>query len=88
LKATGAEALGETLRVNKTLKVLDLGWNFIRLNSAVALALSLEVNHTLSTLLLGYNSFGDMPSQVLKHYYIGFWFVFTLHLAGRFWGRY
>lgn len=62
---TGGEALGDMLKINKTLTKLDLSWNSIRLDSAIALALSLEANHTLKTLLLGYNSFGDMPCQIL-----------------------
>ena len=52
------------LSVNSTLTSLDLGWNSIRMASAVTVAESLRDNRTLLSLGLAYNSFSDYASQV------------------------
>lgn len=60
----GGESVAAMLSVNSTLTSLNLGWNSIRMASAVVVANSLRSNHALLTLGLAHNSFGDYPSQV------------------------
>lgn len=52
------------LSVNCTLTSLNLGWNSLRMASAVTVADSLRDNHTLVSLGLAYNSFSDFATQV------------------------
>lgn len=60
----GGKSVAAMLSVNNTLTNLNLGWNSIRMASAVVVANSLRSNHALLTLGLAHNSFGDYPSQV------------------------
>lgn len=53
------------LAANNTLTSLNLGWNYLRNESAVAVADSLRKNHSLTTLGLAYNSFSDFATQVV-----------------------
>ncbi|CAM9229407.1 unnamed protein product [Laminaria digitata] len=64
-KVTGADSIAAMLSVNCTLTSLNLGWNSIRMASAVTVAESLRDNHTLLSLGLAYNSFSDYASQIL-----------------------
>ncbi|XP_053400502.1 leucine-rich repeat-containing protein 74B-like [Mercenaria mercenaria] len=50
--------IGEALKTNDTLKVLDLSWNHIRGNGAIGLCKGVQVNKGLETLLLSWNGFG------------------------------
>jgi len=63
-QVTGAESVGIMLKTNNTLTSLNLGWNSLRMDSAVHVALSLRHNSSLQTLGLAYNSFSDHASQV------------------------
>ena len=71
---TGGEAIAALLRCSKTeLKVLKLGWNYIRLHSAVDLASSLNYNRTLQYLDLSSNSLGRDGGDTLgKGYFLFF----------------
>lgn len=60
---TGGEATGAMLRVNTTLKTLNLRWNSLRAGSAMEIAQALADNSTLTHLDLSQNAFADMPSQ-------------------------
>jgi Ran GTPase-activating protein (RanGAP) involved in mRNA processing and transport len=63
---TGAEALAELLSSRKSnLQILNLGWNMIRLDSAVALAQSLSANQTLTHLDLSSNGIGREGGEQL-----------------------
>ena len=63
---TGGEAIAALLRCSKTeIKVLKLGWNYIRLHSAVDLANSLNYNKTLQYLDLSCNSLGRDGGETL-----------------------
>ncbi|KAF0719345.1 Aste57867_1105 [Aphanomyces stellatus] len=62
---TGGEALAEMLTVNGHLTVLNLSWNFLRLNSAVQLGLALAQNNSLKELNLSYNAFGNDGAQAI-----------------------
>ncbi|CAF0974316.1 unnamed protein product [Didymodactylos carnosus] len=61
----GGEALGEALKVNKTLTNLNLQLNEISVRGAEALAEALKVNKTLTTLDLGWNQISDEGGQAL-----------------------
>lgn len=65
VQATGADSIAAMLSANCTLTSLNLGWNSIRMASAVTVAESLRDNHTLRSLGLAYNSFSDFASQVI-----------------------
>eukprot|EP01022_Parablepharisma_sp_SALTPOND_P012365 TRINITY_DN1586_c0_g1_i1.p4 TRINITY_DN1586_c0_g1~~TRINITY_DN1586_c0_g1_i1.p4 ORF type:complete len:135 (-),score=5.49 TRINITY_DN1586_c0_g1_i1:260-664(-) len=52
IKCTGAEAIADALKVNKSLKVLDLDENNIDTRGGTALAVSLLENETLTKLSL------------------------------------
>ena len=63
---TGGESIAELLRSSKSqLKTLKLGWNMIRLHSAVDLASSLTENKTLQYLDLSCNSLGRDGGEIL-----------------------
>ncbi|ETV66959.1 hypothetical protein, variant 2 [Aphanomyces astaci] len=62
---TGGEALAEMLATNGHLTVLNLSWNFLRLNSAVELGRALAQNNTLKELNLSYNAFGNDGAQAI-----------------------
>ncbi|ETV91184.1 hypothetical protein, variant [Aphanomyces invadans] len=62
---TGGEALAEMLATNGHLTVLNLSWNFLRLNSAVELGRALAQNNTLKALNLSYNAFGNDGAQAI-----------------------
>eukprot|EP00904_Undaria_pinnatifida_P007193 jgi/Undpi1/3603/HiC_scaffold_16.g06974.m1 len=62
---TGPDSIAAMLSVNSALTRLDLGWNSIRMASAVTVAESLRDNRTLLSLGLAYNSFSDYASQIL-----------------------
>ncbi|KAF0719347.1 Aste57867_1107 [Aphanomyces stellatus] len=62
---TGGEALAEMLTVNGHLTVLNLSWNFLRLNSAVQLGKALAQNNSLKELNLSYNAFGNDGAQAI-----------------------
>ena len=65
---TGGEAIAELLVSKSMLKTLILGWNMIRLNSAVKLASSLTHNKTLIYLDLSNNSLGRDGGEILGKY--------------------
>lgn len=62
---TGSKAIREMLKVNTTLKELDLSWNSIRLQSSVEIGLAIELNSTLRSLNVAHNTFGDVGTQML-----------------------
>ncbi|OQR98298.1 hypothetical protein ACHHYP_08760 [Achlya hypogyna] len=61
----GGEAIGAMLRVNRTLRSLDLSWNTLRLRGASALGQSLAANSSLLELLLAYNAIGEVGAAAL-----------------------
>lgn len=65
VQKTGAKSVAAMLSANCTLTSLNLGWNSLRMDSAVTVAQSLRHNHTLTSLGLAYNRFSDYASQVL-----------------------
>lgn len=68
---TGGEAIAALLRSSKTeLKILKLGWNMIRLHSAVDLASSLNYNKTLQYLDLSCNSLGRDGGETLGKFFL------------------
>ncbi|CAM9323480.1 unnamed protein product [Ectocarpus fasciculatus] len=62
---TSAGAIADMLSMNCTLTSLNLGWNFLRGDSAVTVAQSLQYNRSLQSLSLRHNSFSDYASQIL-----------------------
>ncbi|CAM9387406.1 unnamed protein product, partial [Ectocarpus sp. 13 AM-2016] len=62
---TSAGAIADMLSRNCTLTSLNLGWNFLRGDSAVTVAQSLQHNRSLQSLSLRHNSFSDHASQIL-----------------------
>jgi len=62
---TGGEAIADVIRSNTKLKILKLGWNMIRLHSAVDLASSLAQNKYLVYLDLSCNSLGREGGETL-----------------------
>lgn len=63
---TGPEALAQALGSCETnLEILDLSWNYIRLDSAKALGASLADVDSLVDLRLEHNGFGDEGTMVL-----------------------
>lgn len=68
---TGGEAIAALLRSgNSHLKTLKLGWNTIRLQSAIDLANSLVFNKTLTYLDLSCNPLGRDGGDVLGEFFI------------------
>ncbi|CAN0235556.1 unnamed protein product, partial [Ectocarpus sp. 8 AP-2014] len=65
MKVTSAGAIADMLSRNCTLTSLNLGWNFLRGDSAVTVAQSLQHNRSLQSLSLRHNSFSDHASQML-----------------------
>jgi Ran GTPase-activating protein (RanGAP) involved in mRNA processing and transport len=84
---TGGEAIAALLRSgNSHLKTLKLGWNMIRLHSAVDLANSLVYNKTLIYLDLSCNPLGRDGGDVLGRFMytslfisINFFFIISLY---------
>lgn len=66
VQVTGAESVAAMLSTNCTLTSLNLGWNSLRMDSAVTVAESLRHNHCLTTLGLAYNRFSENASQVRR----------------------
>ena len=75
VRARGAIALAQQLKVNTMLKVLDLNstssWHYIGNRGATAIAEALKVNAVLKELLLNRNRVGDRGAtafaEALKH---------------------
>ena len=61
----GAKALGEALKANKTLQMLNLTNNSIGAEGAAALGAALKANKALQTLYLDSNSIGDEGAKAL-----------------------
>ncbi|KJE97167.1 hypothetical protein CAOG_010090 [Capsaspora owczarzaki ATCC 30864] len=61
----GARAIAETLKVNKTLKYLDLDNNLIGDAGAQSIAEALKVNTTLKALSLAKNQIGDVGANAI-----------------------
>lgn len=62
---TGGEALATMLSINATLTVLDLSWNYLRLEGAVEIGRALAYNSGVRELNLAYNAFGNMGAQTI-----------------------
>lgn len=62
---TGGEALATMLSINTTLTVLDLSWNYLRLEGAVEIGRALAYNSGVRELNLAYNAFGNMGAQTI-----------------------
>lgn len=63
---TGGEAVANLLRnENCKLKKLNLGWNLVRLNSAIDLAYAIGSNSSLTYLDLSYNGIGSEGGEIL-----------------------
>lgn len=63
----GGTVIGQALRVNDTLRLLDLSWNHLRGHGAIGLCKGLQVNRGLETLLLGWNGFGFEGSTAMAY---------------------
>jgi len=66
-RVLGGDGVAMMLAKNKTITMLDLQYNQLRLTGAIAIGKSLRDNFSLKILKLGFNSFGDVGTQWLGH---------------------